>query len=422
MKRPSIRAIVLLMLCAVPSGCALGYNRMLFVTKTNVGLDIDSKPPTAEISIARREGVIGPSFEEGKALPVLASFRFEGDWFSPHISGTFAGGKAAVTIAEMLEEGNQNPNKTLKSRVCLSHPPKDPTSGLQWEEGADARPFFFATDTTFGLKVAWSGATEAVPDTLRLGYNRKEFAYAPVFGRQIQTYTSDQKLQDIILVDSICSKFKSEETSAVARKSIIEKAVTLELVPEGIPEEDFTAELGKKTGKNVSDRLKYLMTFIYSVSSNAASKEPEDAPCMPGEYEIQVPSFIASIDNSQDLSKFTGSSGLKYVQFFATGEAANALARRVEIRKVLVDQLVPRLSQAAKVRATNRQLADDIIKKFKDQKTTEQAKEKIMKKAIELGIVGEDTTTKTFEGRLALNEGLEESGKLVQLNTYAQQQ
>ena len=34
MKRPSIRLIVLVMLCAVPSGCALGYDRMLFVTKT----------------------------------------------------------------------------------------------------------------------------------------------------------------------------------------------------------------------------------------------------------------------------------------------------------------------------------------------------------------------------------------------------
>ena len=90
MKRPSIRLIVLVMLCAVPSGCALGYDRMLLITKTNVGLDIDSKPPTAEISIARREGVIAPSFEEGKALPVLASFRFEGGWFSPRISATFA--------------------------------------------------------------------------------------------------------------------------------------------------------------------------------------------------------------------------------------------------------------------------------------------------------------------------------------------
>ena len=69
------------------------------------------------------------------------------------------------------------------------------------------------------------------PDTLRLGYNRKEFAYAPVFGRQNQTNTSDQKLLDTIVVDTIAAKFKVAEAPAIAKKSIIEKAVILELVP-----------------------------------------------------------------------------------------------------------------------------------------------------------------------------------------------
>jgi hypothetical protein len=105
MKRLLIRFVILVMFCAVAFGCSTGYNRMLFITKTNVGLDIDTKPPTAELSIARREGVIAPSFEEGKALPVLASFRYEGGWLDPNISATFAGGKAAVILAQPSGSG-----------------------------------------------------------------------------------------------------------------------------------------------------------------------------------------------------------------------------------------------------------------------------------------------------------------------------
>ena len=163
------------------------------------------------------------------------------------------------------------------------------------------------------------------------------------------------------------------------------------------------------------------MTYTYSVSPQPYSAELVDEPCMPGEYEIQVPSFIAVIDNSQDLKNFTDSS-LRYVQFFATGEAANALARQFEVRKVLVEQLAPQLQRAVQLRATNRQLIDDIIKEFNHQKTSEQEKDKIVKKAIELGLVGDDTTAKNFEGRLAHQEGLEKPEKLEQLKAYAQKQ
>jgi hypothetical protein len=387
---------------------------MLFITKTNVGLDIDTKPPTAELSIARREGVIAPSFEEGKALPVLASFRYEGDWLNPNISATFAGGKAAVILAQPSGSGGY----PLKSKVCLSHPPKDSAVGLKSEEGDEARPFFFATDTTFGLKVAWSGTTEAVPDTLRLGYNRKEFAYAPVFGRQNQTNPADQRLQDFVLIDRIDLKFSKASDST--KRKISEKAVILELVPQNITDQNFISELQKKAGKNLSERLIYLTAYTDFASSDATSAELVGEPCMPGEYEIQVPSFIASIDNSQNLSMLSNSN-LKYVQFFATGEAANALARRNEIRQVLVTQFAPQLLQRSdQLRATNRQLIDDIVKKFKDQKLDSTAKASIINKAIQLDLVEKDTTESNFQARLAQNESLVKPEKLEQLKTFAQ--
>ena len=54
------------------SGCA--SDRALIGTKTNVGIDIDTKPPTADISIGRKEFAILPTFGDTtgeNALPVF---------------------------------------------------------------------------------------------------------------------------------------------------------------------------------------------------------------------------------------------------------------------------------------------------------------------------------------------------------------
>lgn len=78
------------------------------MTKTNIGIDIDNKPPTAEVSIARREVAIQPTFpvrhqaeknsdgstpiadssSEELSLPLLASFGLEGNILSPRINGS----------------------------------------------------------------------------------------------------------------------------------------------------------------------------------------------------------------------------------------------------------------------------------------------------------------------------------------------
>ncbi|MCK9397398.1 MAG: hypothetical protein M0Q44_17640 [Methylobacter sp.] len=145
--------IVLILSGAVVSGCA--GDRVLMATKTNVGLDIDTKPPTAEITIARKEMAILPTFPgafdnaqpehnsitpttngsadteqitadktmlsvqsekatNGKesTLPMLASFGLEGGFFNPKITGHFAGGDAAVYLAG--EDGE------VDSTLCLA--------------------------------------------------------------------------------------------------------------------------------------------------------------------------------------------------------------------------------------------------------------------------------------------------------------
>jgi hypothetical protein len=165
-------------------GCAIGYDSTLFVTQSNVGLNVGTKPPIFEMSIARREGVIAPGFEGGQTPPVMASFRTDSNPFSRFFFGvksTFAGGDASVALSQVSEGSKDN------SVVCLSKKP-DATKIL-WrdvsvpEKGA-VEPFLFGTDTTFGLKVTW-GTSGEIPDSARLGFNRTEFAWAPIFGTDV---------------------------------------------------------------------------------------------------------------------------------------------------------------------------------------------------------------------------------------------
>jgi len=173
------------------SGCA-GYDRVLFVTKTNVGLDIDDTPPTAEITIARRELAIAPTYQdtlgEEKTLPLLGSFGLTGGAFDPGISSVFAGGDAAV----ILVAENKGDIK-WDSSLCLGQKPdaRGPikrfwhwitfTDYKKIDARASPRAFYFATDTSFGVKVGWNGTGGPYPTSLKLGYNRMELASPPVF-------------------------------------------------------------------------------------------------------------------------------------------------------------------------------------------------------------------------------------------------
>ncbi len=184
----------LVSLAVILGGCA-GYNTTMFMTKSNAQApDIDMKPPTAEINISRKEAVIEPAFTKGQTPPVMASFKPNvhfggalGDYFLG-VDQTFAGGDAALTMAMLynsptptcitngqfdstLTFTNGNINTNHNRFFDLIFTPAKPD---------EVRPFFFGTDTQLGLKVAWSGAGGQFPDTVKAGFNRKEFAWAPV--------------------------------------------------------------------------------------------------------------------------------------------------------------------------------------------------------------------------------------------------
>ncbi len=196
------QAICILLVCGTTTGCGLGYNRMLFVTRTNFGLDVDTTPPTAEISVARREGLIAPAFDGDETPEVLGTFKSEGNTLNPALTEVFAGGRAAslLTLANApTATGSSTPAPTATPKPrCVTDPPRSrmldffsriPVLGALTESNDNARPFFFGTDTTTGLKVAWSGTAGNVPDSVKFGYNRKNFALAPVFGAPTNSVT-----------------------------------------------------------------------------------------------------------------------------------------------------------------------------------------------------------------------------------------
>ncbi|GJL62150.1 MAG: hypothetical protein NPIRA04_08040 [Nitrospirales bacterium] len=319
MTLPFIRGIVLAICIVLLSGCS-GYDRILFATKTNVGLDIDTEPPTAELTIARRELAIQPNFsnvdKEG-GLSLLAAFGLTGNFFNPSITAHFAGGDAAA----YLPPGNNA--EPVNSGLCLSQKPQDPRglllrfwhsiTGQDYEDVKDEpRPFYFAADTSYGLKVAWSGTAGPYPDSLKLGYNRKEFASPPIF------------------VD--------REKSCVI------------------------TEEGPLKGN-------------------------------PG-YEVKIPSFYAALDNAGGFTTLT-ESGVKHVQFFATGEAATRFARDPYVKKIAFSQMAP---AAATLKANELGLNEALIQEIEEafQKANAEKKTEIMSAAKTLKLVKDETTSNSF--------------------------
>ena len=189
MKQLYALLLILVAITTMP-GCGIGYNSLLFVTKSNVGLDFDAKPPTAEIAISRVEGVVEPVFENGKTLPVMASFRPEGKGiFSGNVGQTFATGDAAVVLAMLYGKPTysfdvktgvweKDIEKRFDSALKLSQPPTLP--GELTFLDRDVRPLFFGTSTSLGVRISWSGMAAAYPDSLHVGFRRKELALAPI--------------------------------------------------------------------------------------------------------------------------------------------------------------------------------------------------------------------------------------------------
>ena len=254
---------------ALLGGCGFGDEEILFVTKSSVGVDFDAQPPTASIAISRQEGLLEPTFEDGKTLPVLSSFRPENKGIvSGNVGQTFAVGDAAVAMATLYNNpdfvfvpGSGDWNRdvsakfdsTLKLEGTVTLP-----RGKKKRDPKEVRPVFFGTRTSLGLSLNWSAMTSAMPDSFQLGYRRKEVALAPV--------------------------------------SYVEKTEN------GIIQ-----------------------------------------------TRVGTPSLLATIDVATDVSNAQDTE-VTWLQYFATGRAATALALRRDVRAAMLSRMDPRQASAFQVR------------------------------------------------------------------------
>lgn len=295
------------LLCLLPlalTGC-VGFNTALFMTKSNAGLDFDAKPPTVEINIARKEAVAEPSFEGGKTPPVMASFGSKigsgggvGRFFFG-VDQTFAGGDAAVTMAKLYDEtshvSESETNLTrFNSGISLTKIPTANTPGgrgwFGWKhrlfglpEPGEVRPFFFGTDSQLGVKVAWNGVGGPYPDTIKIGYQRKEMAVAPVSFSPQETIV-DKTHTNVVRIPSFLATVDSnvegagdvgvswmqyfatgESASFLARQYGVRRAMLQRADPKAISEADAlvqkqAAEMVEQSGVKIA----VIVSFVNS--------------------------------------------------------------------------------------------------------------------------------------------------------------
>lgn len=218
-------------LAGLLAGC-VGYNHTLFMTKSNAGLDVDMKPPTTEVTIARKEAVISPVFEGGKTPPVMASFGANsdvGNSFTRFLFGvdqTFAGGDAARAMTELYSDTTPV-KKTDKptdydSKITVNGNPDTGRNKFMkfffgLHKNDDVRPLIFGTDTSLGVKAGWSGVSGQVPDRLHAGFNRKEMAFAPVFGEMDEGRTkTDVRMPSFLATVDSNSKVSGNGDTSVS--------------------------------------------------------------------------------------------------------------------------------------------------------------------------------------------------------------
>lgn len=143
---------VVLLVMLFGGGCAY-RDSVLFVTKTSLGIDVDSKPPSASIAYDRVEGFLGPRYDNGGVPPVVGRLQTDGAVFNPRVRQLYATGSAAALVAD--QNASAGPTELKGKKMFM----------------------FFGTTTSTGLKVTFMGQ---YPDSFHIGYRRKEFSFIPL--------------------------------------------------------------------------------------------------------------------------------------------------------------------------------------------------------------------------------------------------
>lgn len=142
--------------CLLIAACAFPSDNAVFVTRTSLGLDVDSTPPGASLGYDRVEGYLGPRYDNGSVPSVAGIFESDGGLLDRKVRQTYATGNAAQILTT----------------------PDDSMPKFSTDTFAGARKsMFFGTATNLGVKLAFgSGGIQE----FNFGFKRKEMSTIPV--------------------------------------------------------------------------------------------------------------------------------------------------------------------------------------------------------------------------------------------------
>jgi hypothetical protein len=169
----------ILVACADP-------NRVTFVTTTNIAIDADATTQSVSIGYDRYEGYVGPAYETGAVPPIVAKIKSNLSVLNPEVHQFYATGNAAVLATC---RGGKAKDETTGAAPAGS-PTAAPGEGTPCPElptlslSGNKRIMFFGTGSVIGLKVRWAGNT---PESVTLGYKRKEFSTLPIGSEKPQS-------------------------------------------------------------------------------------------------------------------------------------------------------------------------------------------------------------------------------------------
>ena len=351
MKHANMKIILILITFCLISACGVGQKKILFTTQSNVGLDVDAKQLTAQINIDRQEAVIGPTFEGGKHVPIIAGFRNNNRLLGGFgVSSVFAGGEAAVKLTcvstkdcekdpeLILSEAPVFQKGFIRRGFDMINPftsSKDDSDEEYLPGPGQVKPFVFNTDTSLGIKLAWDPGTTAIPDKVQIGFKREEFALAPVMQMQTAHLLAFNPSTDID---------KNKNTIKFGQ---------------GLNDGDtIIYHQGDKPIVGLNDGATYWVKLVPADTSKAtvqlaASPEewenesfiPLDATGITGtgyyfktaKVKVGIPSFFAAIDTNLTSGAPTNSD-FGFRQVFAVGKAATSFANDPKTKGIIIDK------------------------------------------------------------------------------------
>ncbi len=212
------RRLILGACLAIAAGCTTTKDTAVFVTKTSLGIEVDSKPPAFNAGYDRVEGFYGPRFASGGLPQVAGGIQTDNGLFNRKVRQVYATGPAATIV---VTPGNSNVtwNKSLSGKK---------------------EPMFFGTATSLGIRLGWSAEPVAITDAL-FGYKRKEvsiiplaqpasasngveaFEYPPVIASLDNGLTASDKFGDTKL--TVAQYFATGEAAVALAKTRVMKGI-----------------------------------------------------------------------------------------------------------------------------------------------------------------------------------------------------